>query len=60
MNKSLKEAVADKLNAVTKELYGIENMTDYIADEEVGTDEETILNWLTEKGHPALEKATMF
>ncbi|MHC4663156.1 MAG: acetyl-CoA decarbonylase/synthase complex subunit alpha/beta [Planctomycetota bacterium] len=60
MNKSLKETVADKLNAIAKELYGIENMTDYIADEEVGTDEEAILNWLTEKGHPALEKAAMF
>jgi acetyl-CoA synthase len=60
MNKSLKEMVAEKLNAITKELYGIDNMTDYIADEDVGTDEEAILNWLTEKGHPALEKAAMF
>ena len=33
---------------------GIENFTDYIADETVTTDGEELLNWLTEKGHPVL------
>ncbi|TET37919.1 MAG: CO dehydrogenase/CO-methylating acetyl-CoA synthase complex subunit beta [Planctomycetota bacterium] len=60
MNKSLKETVAEKLNALTKELYGIDNITDYIADEDVGTEEEVILNFLTEKNHPALAMDPMF
>ena len=51
--KSLKEALADKLNARGKE-EGIENFVDFIADETVGLTQEEILPWLKEKGHPAL------
>ena len=55
MPKELKDDVGEKLNKSAMELYGIENFTDYIADETVTTDCEELLNWLTEKGHPVLE-----
>ena len=54
MPKELKDDVADKLNTTAKELYGIDNFTDYIADETITTDCEELLNWLTEKNHPVL------
>ena len=54
MPKELKDDVAERLNKTAKELYGIENFTDLIADETVTTDGEELLNWLTEKGHPVL------
>ena len=54
MPKALKETVAEKLNATAKALYGIENFTDMIGDEETAPDEETLYAFLTEKGHPAL------
>ena len=54
MPKELKDDVADKLNATAKELYGIDNFTDYIADETITTDCEELLNWLTEKNHPVM------
>ncbi len=54
MPKELKDDVGEKLNQTAKELYGIDNFTDYIADETVTTDCEELLNWLTEKGHPVL------
>ncbi|MCD7737192.1 MAG: CO dehydrogenase/CO-methylating acetyl-CoA synthase complex subunit beta, partial [Lachnospiraceae bacterium] len=60
MPKDLKDQVADRLNATAKELYGIENFTDMIADETVVTeDPEALLEFLTEKGHPALEMEPM-
>jgi acetyl-CoA synthase len=46
--------VAERLNKTAKELYGIENFTDMVADETVTCDAEELLNWLTEKGHPVL------
>ncbi len=55
MPKELKDDVADRLNATAKELYGIENFCDYIADETITTDCEELYGWLTEKGHPVLE-----
>ena len=55
MPSELKTDVGDRLNKTALELYGIENFTDYIADENVTTDCEELLNWLTEKGHPVLE-----
>ena len=55
MPKELKDDVGERLNKTAQELYGIENFTDYIADETVTTDCEELLNWLTEKGHPVLE-----
>jgi len=56
MPKALKEAVADNLNATALELYGIENFVDMIGDEETcgNGDPEELVNFLAEKGHPAL------
>ncbi len=57
--KDLKEQVAPNLNKTAKELYGIDNFTDMIADETITTDPEELVAWLTEKGHPALEMEPM-
>ena len=54
MPQALKEQVAERLNATAKELYGIDNFTDMIGDETIAEDPETLLAFLTEKGHPAL------
>ena len=54
MPNDLKEQVAERLNATAKELYGIDNFTDMIGDETIAEDPETLLEFLTEKGHPAL------
>ena len=54
MPKELKDDVGERLNKTAKELYGIENFTDYIADETITTDCEELLNWLTEKNHTVL------
>ena len=54
MPKELKEFVAERLNKTANELYGIENFTDMIGDETIATDPETLVGFLTEKGHPAL------
>ncbi len=54
MPKHLKETVAEKLNITAKELYGIDNFVDMVGDEESAPDEEALLAFLTEKGHPAL------
>ena len=48
------EFVADRLNKTAKELYGIDNFTDMIGDETIAEDPETLVGFLTEKGHPAL------
>lgn len=55
MPKELKDSVAAKLNATAKEAYGIDNFTDMICDETIATDSEGVVEFLTEKGHPALE-----
>ena len=52
--KALKEQVAEHLNETAKELYGIDNFTDMIADETVTEDMEELYAFLTEKGHPVL------
>ena len=54
MPKELKDDVAERLNATAKELYGIDNFTDLVADETITTDGEELLSWLTEKNHPVL------
>jgi len=62
MPKILKDAVAPALNETMQEMYGIENFTDMICDETIAAtadDLETMLEWLTEKGHPALEMEPM-
>ena len=55
MPKALKELVREKLNAAAQELYGVENFTDMIADETICEDEESLMNYLAEVGHPVLE-----
>ncbi|MDR0551693.1 MAG: CO dehydrogenase/CO-methylating acetyl-CoA synthase complex subunit beta, partial [Spirochaetaceae bacterium] len=53
MPKALKEFVAPKLNATAKELYGIDNYTDMIADETVcEEDPGALVEYLQKKGHP--------
>jgi acetyl-CoA synthase len=59
MPKELKEFVADRLNATVKEMCGIENFTDMIGDETIAQDPETLVAFLTEKGHPALSMDPM-
>ncbi len=54
MPKELKDDVGERLNATAKELYGIDNFTDMIADETVTCECDELLGWLTEKGHPVL------
>ena len=53
MPKMLKEEIGDRLRARAIEL-GVPNLIDMIADETIGTTEDEILPFLTEKGHPAL------
>ena len=54
MPKELKDDVAERLNATARELLGIDNFCDRIGDETIAEDAETLLAFLTEKGHPAL------
>jgi len=54
MPQSLKEELRDKIAARGQEI-GIPDLYDRIADETVGTTEEEIMPFLTEKKHPALE-----
>ena len=54
MPKELKDDVGERLNKTAKELYGIDNFTDMVADETITTDMEELNNWLAEKGHPVL------
>ena len=54
MPKMLKDEIKERLEKRAEEL-GIPDLIDRIADETVGTTEEEILPFLTEKKHPALE-----
>ena len=54
MPKELKDDVGERLNATAKELYGIDNFTDMIADETVCTECDALMEFLTEKNHPVL------
>ncbi len=54
MTKELKDDLAPKINKSAKELYGIDNFCDMIADETITTDPEELVAFLTEKGHPVL------
>jgi len=61
MPKALKDQIAEKLNKTAKELYGIDNYADMIADETVTEDDlEKLMEFLTEKGHPVLQLDPMF
>lgn len=55
MPKELKDDVAERLNKSVEEMTGIKNFTDMVCDETIATDSEAVLEFLTEKGHPALE-----
>ena len=52
--KMLKEEIAEKLKEVCADI-GMPELFDMIATEEQGTTEEEIMEFLKEKGHPALE-----
>jgi len=53
MPKMLKEEIGDRIKQRGVEM-GVPDLLDKIADETVGTTEDEILPFLTEKGHPAL------
>ena len=59
MPKMLKEEIMDRLKKRSEEI-GIPNFPDMIADETIGTTEDEILPFLTEKGHPALTLPSLF
>ena len=54
MPKALKDQVASRLNATAKELYDIDDFCSMIADESICEDPETLVEFLSEKGHPVL------
>ena len=54
MPKELKDDVGPKVNATAKELYGIDNFMDMVADETICTEVDDLMNFLTEKNHPVL------
>ena len=54
MPKELKDDVGERLNKTAKELYGIDNFTDMIADETICTDCDALMSFLQEKNHPVL------
>ena len=54
MPKELKDDVAERLNKTAKELYGIDNFSDMVADETICEDCEALMDFLTEKNHPVL------
>ncbi len=59
MPKMLKEEMMDRLKKRGQEI-GIPNLPEMIADETIGTTEDEILPFLTEKGHPALSMPSLF
>ena len=54
MPKSLKEEIKERLDKRAEEL-GVPDLYDKIADETVGTDEDSVMAFLKEKDHPALK-----
>ena len=55
MPKELKDQVRERLDETCKELYGVENFTDMVADETICTeDPEQLLEYLSSVGHPVL------
>jgi acetyl-CoA synthase len=53
MPKMLKEEIGERFKARAAEM-GVPDLMDKVADETIGTTEDEILPFLTEKGHPAL------
>jgi acetyl-CoA synthase len=58
MPKRLKEDIKAKFDKLAAEV-GMPDLLDRVADETVGTSEDEILPWLTEKEHPALNMDPM-
>jgi acetyl-CoA synthase len=54
MPKSLKEEIKERIDKRAEEM-GVPDLYDKIADETVGTDEESVMAFLKEKDHPALK-----
>ena len=54
MPKELKNDVGERLNKTAKELYGIDNFIDMVADETICTDCDALMEFLQEKHHPVL------
>jgi acetyl-CoA synthase len=54
MPKSLKEEIKERIDKRAAEM-GVPDLYDKIADETVGTDEESVMAFLKEKDHPALK-----
>jgi len=54
MPKSLKEEIKERLDKRAAEM-GVPDLYDRIADETVGTDEDSVMAFLKEKDHPALK-----
>ncbi|MCI8524478.1 MAG: CO dehydrogenase/CO-methylating acetyl-CoA synthase complex subunit beta [Oscillospiraceae bacterium] len=54
MPKELKDDVAARLNKTAKELYGVDNFSDMVADETICDEAEGLMAFLTEKNHPVL------
>jgi acetyl-CoA synthase len=59
MNKNLKEELGSILHAIGKQ-NGIEDFCEKIADETVATTEEEVLEFITQKNHPALSMDPLF
>jgi acetyl-CoA synthase len=59
MNKNLKEELGPILHAIGKQ-NGIEDFCEKIADETVATTEEEVLEFITQKNHPALSMDPLF
>ena len=60
MPSELKAQVAERVNETAKELYGIDNFADMIADEtNCDGDPEQLVEYLASVGHPALEMEPM-
>jgi acetyl-CoA synthase len=55
MPKALKELVGAKLDKTAKEIYGIDDFTSKICDETITEEAESMMEFLSEQGHPALE-----
>jgi acetyl-CoA synthase len=58
MPKRLKEEIRERLQKRAEEI-GIPNFPDMIADETVGSTEDEVLAYITEKGHPCLTMEPM-
>ncbi len=58
MPRMLKEEIAERFNQRATEL-GCPDLLDKVADETIGTTEDAILPFLTEKNHPALSMPSL-